>query len=212
MSALNRLGLRGVTTMKIISNTSKTSISGVTLMYGTAVVLLLCSISASSFDIKNSPRSYMRLSRWRSRGRSSAALLLVSHESDLIDAELADLIDDRDDVAVADANATLDIDDSIVLILNFLKQRIDFFAQLLFRDPLFPKVVLTVVRYGNHDRRLLDNVRIDIGVGHVLRQRNGDALLQERRDHHEDDQQHQHDVDHRGDVNLGLYAAATTST
>ena len=68
----------------------------------------------------------MRLSRW-CWGRS-AALLLVSHESDLIDTELADLIDDIDDVAVADANATLDIDDSIVLILDFLEQRIDFFA------------------------------------------------------------------------------------
>src|SRR4051794_7262277 len=151
-------------------------------------------------------------SRCRSRSRSSAALLLVSHESDLIDTELADLVDDSHHVAIADVNTALDINDSILLVLNLLEQRIDLLRQLLFRDRLFTKIILTVVRDGDHDRRLFDNVRIDIRVVHVLRQRNRDALLQERRDHHEDDQQHEHDVDHRGDVNLGLYAAATAST
>jgi hypothetical protein len=46
MSALNRLGLSGVTTMKIMSSTSKTSIKGVTLIYGSAVVLLLFGVSS----------------------------------------------------------------------------------------------------------------------------------------------------------------------
>src|SRR4029079_2248178 len=51
MSALKRLGFNGVTTMKMISSTSKTSINGVTLMNGWAVVLLLFSISLSPIDI-----------------------------------------------------------------------------------------------------------------------------------------------------------------
>jgi hypothetical protein len=39
MSALKRLGFKGVTTMKMIITTSSTSINGVTLMYGTARLL-----------------------------------------------------------------------------------------------------------------------------------------------------------------------------
>src|ERR1044071_7882031 len=120
----------------------------------------------------------MRLTRWR-RGRSSssAAFLLVSHQSDLIDSELADFIDDIDDVSIADANATLDVDDSILLVLNFLEQRVDFISQLLFGNRLLTEVILTIIRDRDHDRRLFDNVRIDIRVVHVLRQRNRNALL-----------------------------------
>src|ERR1044071_2376885 len=98
----------------------------------------------------------MRLTRWRLSRRSRAALLLVSHESDLIDTELADLIDDIDHVAVADADATLDVDDPIILVLNLFEHRIDFLGQLLFLDPYFPKIVFTVVRNRDHDRRFLD--------------------------------------------------------
>ena len=39
-----------------------------------------------------------------------------------------------------------------------------------------------------------------------LRQLDVDALLQHRRDEHHDDQQHEHDVDERRDVDVGLDA------
>src|SRR6185503_232319 len=123
---------------------------------------------------------------------------------DLIDPEFSDLIDDIDDVAVADANATLDVHNPILLVLDALKHRVDFFGQLLTGNPLFTEVVLSIGRNRNNDRRLLNYVRIDIGIVQVLRQSNRDALLQELRDHHEDDQQHQHDVDHGSDVDFGL--------
>src|SRR5207248_6403728 len=47
--------------------------------------------------------------------------------------------------------------------------------------------------------RVLHRRRI-IYLGHV----HADALLQHRRDDHEDDQQHQHNVDHGGDVDVGV--------
>src|SRR5688500_16785633 len=73
------------------------------------------------------------LNRLRSCYRScycGALLLLIGYEPDLIDPQLPDLIDDADYVAVADANATLDVDDTILLILNALEHRIDFVRQL----------------------------------------------------------------------------------
>ena len=42
----------------------------------------------------------------------------------------------------------------------------------------------------------------------AMRQRDVDALLEQRRDDHHDDEQHQHDVDERRDVDVGLDAAA----
>ncbi len=40
-------------------------------------------------------------------------------------------------------------------------------------------------------------------LGLRLRQVDRHADREQRRRHHEDDQQHQHDVDHRGDVDFG---------
>src|SRR5688572_24891356 len=118
---------------------------------------------------------------------SRALLLLIGYESDLIDPELTNLVDDVNDVAVAHADTTLDVNDTILLILNTLQHRIDFFRQLFLGHRDLAQVVLSVIRDGDDDRRLLDNIWIDVRVGQILRQRHCDSLLQERCDHHEDD-------------------------
>src|SRR5687768_5910080 len=218
MSALNRLGFSGVTTMKMISSTSKTSINGVTLMYGSAVVLPFFGappidiLSFSSYFYVSLSGSDAALVRGARRRIARALLLLIGDESDLVDSQLANFIDDVHNVAILHADTTLDIDDAILLILDVLQHRIDFFRQLFPGHRGFAEVILTIIRYGDYDRRFLDDILIDFRVVETLRQRHRDALLQKRCDHHEDDQQHQHDVDHRRDVDFRLHAAGLASS
>ena len=81
--------------MKMISSTSKTSISGVTLIYGSAVVYHL------SHHYHPYPSKFLLvLIRFMKPAARRNALLLVSHQSDLIDTKLAYFIDDVYYVAV----------------------------------------------------------------------------------------------------------------
>src|SRR5215211_5289696 len=84
------------------------------------------------------------------RGCGATLLLLIGYEPDLINAHFPDLIYDVDNVAVADAHATLDVDDLILLVLNLLEHRIYFVRQLLARDSLLAKVVLAIVGHGDN--------------------------------------------------------------
>ena len=58
----------------------------------------------------------------------------------------------------------------------------------------------------DRDDRLVLRVGLVDGVTR-LGQLDGDALLQHRRDQHHDDEQHQHDVDERRHVDVGLETA-----
>src|SRR4030095_8598646 len=145
-------------------------------------------------------------------GCSGTTLLLISHQADLVDTEFSDLVDNVHNVTITDAHTALDVDDTILLVLDAFQQRVYFFLQFLFLDGLLTQIVLAIFGNRNHDRRFLDDVLIYIRVVHVLGQSYRDSLLQEWRNHHEDDQQHKHDVDHWSDVNFRLYAALTAST
>src|SRR2546425_508805 len=90
ISALNRLGFNGVTTMKMISTTSSTSINGVTLMYGTArlrpptlVAINLPSVRTSERQTRARCSGFVSGSGCRGR-RSRALLELVGHQPNLI--------------------------------------------------------------------------------------------------------------------------------
>ena len=140
MSAWNRLGFSGVTTMKMISSTSKTSINGVTLIYGTQYWTALLDVYPYPLltHLNISPRTCCEL-RSRSWG-SCAALLLVSNQANLVDAQFSDFVDDVHHVAIAHANTALDVDDSILFVLDFLQHRIDFVGQFfLLRSCFLPR-------------------------------------------------------------------------
>src|SRR2546429_4656296 len=78
ISALNRLGFNGVTTMKMISTTNSTSINGVTLMYGTARLRppALVAINLPSVQRLASVRSEEHTSELQSRLHLVCRLLL----------------------------------------------------------------------------------------------------------------------------------------
>src|SRR2546426_11306271 len=129
ISALNRLGFNGVTTIKMISTTSSTSINGVTLMYGTArlrppalVAINLPSVRGlASVSIRARCSGFVPGSGCR--GRHSRALLqLVGNQPYLIYALLADGVDNLHDLAVTNFDAALDVDDLVLFLL--VRQRL----------------------------------------------------------------------------------------
>src|SRR4051812_10495508 len=123
--------------MKMISTTSSTSISGVTLIYGTA--LTAPAFFSPSMDMNFTPlqetKGAKRLtsSRRRSSGsRGSAgacAFLLVRHQADLINTERSDFVNHRDHVSITDAYATLDVNDFVFFFLDRVQHLFDAFLQ-----------------------------------------------------------------------------------
>src|SRR5258705_10457440 len=154
----------------------------------------------------------MRLgSGWCRSRHSRTLLLLVGDQAYSVHAKLSHFVYDVYDIAVTHSDATLDIDDPILFVLNGLQHRIDFVDKFFFCDPLLTKVVLAIVRNGDYYGRLLNNIRVDIRVRHILSERKRYTLLQKWCHHHEDDQQDKHDIDHCGDVNFRGEAAAASS-
>src|SRR5215204_4550800 len=106
--------------MKMISNTNRTSISGVTLMKGTAVFRVRFScISGSIADCIYLILLFFcsALGSWLG---GLAALLLISNKANLVDAEFSHLVDDVNNVSITHANTALDINDSILFVLDRL--------------------------------------------------------------------------------------------
>src|ERR1044072_3602885 len=133
----------------MIKSTSSTSISGVTLIYGTAlsppppplipIILLLCKMSP-----RGSPGFYLGRCRCGLRYCGSA-LLLSRDEPDLINPGLSNDIDDLDHAAVLDADAAFDVDDALGLRLA-LHHLVYARAQVFFGGLFFCGVVLAVAR------------------------------------------------------------------
>src|SRR6266404_1001597 len=148
------------------------------------------------------------LSSRRSRGLTFA-LLLIGNQAYPINAFFANRIDYFDDLAIANLNATLDIDDLLVFLLvcqRFFHASFEFIEAHL----LLAQVVFTIFRDRDDHRTVSIDRCVFFRILHVTGQRQLNILLQEGRDHHEDDQQHQHDVDHRSNVDLRLKPTTTS--
>src|SRR6185295_6497688 len=133
---------------------------------------------------------------------SAFALLLVGDQPYLVHPERPDLIDDVDHFSVADANTALNVDDLIFFLLDVGQELLNLVLDLVLLDLVFSKVIAAILRDGNHDRVVLDDSLVFFRVVHVLRQVYRDAVLQHGSNNHKNDQEHQHDVDHRGDINI----------
>ena len=108
-----------------------------------------------------------------------------------------ELVHHRHDRAVRSLGVGLEVDD---LLLLLFQRGADPVHQVAGVDLHVVDVELLVP--GHVDDGLLLRVRlVDDVIGR--RQRDVHALLQQRRDEHHDDEEHQHDVDERGDVDLG---------
>src|SRR2546429_1782085 len=217
ISALNRLGFNGVTTMKMISTTNSTSINGVTLMYGTARLRppALVAINLPSVQRLASVSTRARCSGFvpgsGCRGRHSRALLqLVGDQPYFIYALLAHGVDYFHDFTVTNFDAALDVDD-LVLFLLVCQRFLNLTLEVIEVELLLAEIILAVLRDRDDDRTFFVNPLVFVGVFHAPRNRDVDALLQKRRDHHKDDQEYQHHVHHRRDVDLRLQTATTAS-
>src|SRR5712692_9099867 len=179
MSALKRCGFNGVITKKMMITTSNTSMSGVTLMYGTArppppvIPIRIPSPGVQENSRRESfdePHESPHPSTGRRRGRLLPGfLLLIGDQADLIDALFADSVYDVDDFAIANLNATLDIDDTFLFLLVrqcFLNLSFQFLEIHFF----LLQIVFMVVRdLDNHGSLRIDRC-IFFGVFHVTRE------------------------------------------
>src|SRR5205085_12561464 len=139
-------------------------------------------------------------------GRPVQPLLLFGDQTDLINPRLPDRIDQYDDAVVAGVNVAADIDDPIFGFLA-LHPLLNLVLQIGDVHLVLPDEELIVPRNRYHDRRLFDDRRVFFRVAHLLQQDHRDTRLQKWRHDHEDDEEHQHDVHHRRDVDLGSEAA-----
>src|SRR5208337_5065604 len=102
-NASNPLGVSGVITMKMISSTSNTSISGVTFMFAvwpplaptTILIIDLLSVASIALALVLLPARRRSCAR-RRRGHGSG-LLLIRQKSELVHAGGANIVDDFDD-------------------------------------------------------------------------------------------------------------------
>src|SRR5882672_1499019 len=196
MSALKRLGFNGVITKKIMITTSSTSISGVTLMNGTArppepdIPIRITSLRKTNTQAKPvtwRPRQEFQSLTGRSRRGSdlSFTLLLIGHQAYPINAFFANRVDYVDDLAIADLNATLDIDDLFVFLLvcqRFFHAGFEFVEAHL----LLAQVVFTIFRNRDDHGTVSIDRRVLFRIFHVTGQGQLNVLLEEGRDHHED--------------------------
>src|SRR5712692_10600204 len=168
MSALKRLGFSGVITKKMIITTSSTSISGVTLMNGTArppPPVIPIRITSSKRVSENPNRSSGRRGWLR-----LAFLLLVGDQAYFINALFADGVDDVDYLAIAHLNATLDINDAFLFLLvsqGFFHLTLEFVETHL----LLAQVVFAVVRDRDNHRTLRIDRCVFFRISHITRER-----------------------------------------
>src|SRR5713101_1671859 len=220
------LGVSGVMTMKIISSTSRMSISGTTFISAIAPPLLSPTCipielllgpslrviqairprrlweSARRRNRKKRPQTNdyfeptLPLVRLRRRWRRCGSLVPLGQEADLIDACRADFVDDGDHVAILGARVAFHVHGFVQTVGNAV---LDLRGDFFLENLGSAKKDVTVASYGDNDGVLFIGIlHISSGIrsGQVHRM----VLLQHGRDHHEDDQQYEHDIRHRNDV------------
>src|SRR5215471_45000 len=191
----------GVTTMKMMSSTSITSMSGVMLMSAIAP-LSACTSSVLP------RRRFFSISLWcwtsLSTGFCGWAMTLPLHlalgdQRHFLGPRLAHQVHHLHHLGVGQRVVGLQVDHARALgqVLDLL---LDLGQELgLVVELLAAQVGGRVLLDRDHDR--LGLVLALLGVAR-LGQHHVDALLQQRRDHHEDDQEHDHDVGHGRDVDV----------
>src|ERR1041385_7758471 len=168
----------GVMTMKMMSRTSTTSTSGVTLM---------------SDRIEPPPPTCIDLDSWL---RCS---LRLRDQTDVVEADLAAGLEDVEHRAVFHQLVALDRD---LAVGGALMDGFQLRLHLLLADDGRTEIDAAVRL--DRDLQLLVGVRRPLRLlGH--RQVDRHAFLQHGRDDHEDDQQHQADVDQRSHVDLRVH-------
>src|SRR5208282_159297 len=198
-NASKPFGVSGVITMKMISNTSKTSISGVTFMFAfwpplgpTAILINRSPI----YDRVLLPARRRRGARRRGKG---SGLFLIRQKTELVHAGGAYIVDDFDHPAELRPHIGLEKDPLVGPVRQLI---LDLLRQVLWLDEIVPEEDLVIASDGNLERVFLVGVvhiRGIIDFGHV----HGDAMLQHGSDHHKDDKQYQHHVHHRRHIDVG---------
>src|ERR1700687_6147164 len=151
---------------------------------------------ASKDQQTNGANRYYVRSSIRGRRRRTILLVFLGEQTELIDAGRANLIDDGDNFAVLRTSIALDVNGLVKAGGDAI---LDLTGEIFLGHLSVAKVDFAVAGDGDDDGVVL--VRIlhvpgVVGPHHVHRL----ALLQHGRDHHEDDQQHEHDVGHGNHV------------
>src|SRR5437870_4666287 len=186
-AASSPFGVRGVIVMKMTSSTSRISMNGVTLMSAFADTFLI-------FFFIGCPLLPANL-----------VVQAFGQQRNLIDARIANAVHNLNDIAIFRAQIALE-EDRLVQpggqeIIHLGREVFDVHA-------VFAEPELSVACYGDEHRV------VPIGFFHIDRvscsgQFDADALLQHWSDNHENDQQNEHDVSHRRNVDVGGNFAST---
>src|SRR5580700_9528945 len=195
-SASKPLGVKGVITMKIMSSTSSTSMSGVTLMFA-----LWPPLGPTAIVMVDSPLLPTR----RSGGWSVwCTLPLLGEQAKIVDAGGAHCVHHLHYVAEVGAGICLDVH---FLVCSIGKAVLHLAGQTIRGGLVGTEVDRPIAHHRNQQCIFL------VGILHrrrivYLRHIHADTFLQHGRDHHEDDQQHQHHVHHRRYIDVGVDVGA----
>src|SRR3990172_6165730 len=174
----------GVTTMKMMSSTNRTSMRGVTLMseLGPPLFPVDIAISMCSFEIRS----------------SSAPGFFLGDEADLVRPGVTTEVHDAKNVAVLQSLVSLEEEDLLSFAFELLGQ-LGGKLRLWYRSHVEEDGI--VLTDGDGDGVFVVRmVRRKLGLGEL----DVDTFLQQKGDHHEDDEHHQHDVRERSHVDVGV--------
>src|SRR5436305_3118538 len=177
-SASNPFGVTGEMTMKMINSTSRTSMSGVTLMFALWPPLGPTAI----------PMVVLLLPSRRRGRRGRTGLSLIGKQSEVIHSSGADCVHYLDDSAKTATHVGFHIHTLIRLVGQAI---LDLGGEIVGAGLLAAEVDFAVACNRDQQGVFL------VGIRHLLRavyfsHRHADALLQHARDHHGDDQQNHH--------------------
>src|SRR5687768_7912492 len=204
--------VRGVTTMKMMSSTSITSMSGVMLM---SDMLSLCLGWVASWEWMTHLRFLTTGARTAPGVRAGGSNMFgglpypapislaprpgFGDERDLFDAGFAEEVHDLHDLAVLELLVRLQVDD-LLSFRQVLQALLDLGHQVeLVRHRGAAEEGGGVLLDRDRDRLLLVLPFLGVPRGRELHVH---PLLQHRGDDHEDDEQDDHDVGHRRDVDV----------
>src|SRR3972149_363253 len=174
----------GVTTMKMMSSTNRTSMGGVTLMseVGPPLFPVDIAISMCSFEIRS----------------SSSPGFALGDEADLVRPGVTTKVHDAKNVAVIQGLVSLEEKDLLGFPFELLG-KLGGKLRLWYRSHVEEDGI--VLTDGDGDGVLaVRMVRRKLG----LRELDVDTFLEQRGAHHEDDEHHQHDVRERSHVDVGV--------
>src|SRR3984957_17081708 len=205
-SASKPCGTVGVMTMKIMMSTRSTSINGTILGSDIEPLLPPTAIPMEdSFTKRYQTRTNAapvaarrRLIGGRRRRRSGATLPtdFFSQQAKMVNASRADFVHGLDDVAVFGAGIGAHENGLVQAVGDKVLHFAGDFVELNLGAA---EIEVAVTGDRDNDGVILVGILHVLGVislGHVY----GNALLQHGSDHHEDDEQHQHDVRHGNNV------------